>query len=129
MDKCNDLAIKCPIDKAANIFSKKWTIQIIRDLFFGKTHFKEFQEDKPKLSNKVLSERLKELESYGLIEKRIISTSPLEIEYHLTSRGHNLNKVIYELMIFILDKTEYEEYKDDTVKTNIKNSFKEALDI
>ncbi|WP_368660165.1 winged helix-turn-helix transcriptional regulator [Methanosphaera sp.] len=34
-------------------------MQIIRDLFFGKTHFKEFQEDKPKLSNKILSKKIK----------------------------------------------------------------------
>lgn len=51
----NNMTIECPIDKATNIFSKKQTIQIIRDLFFGKIHFKEFQEDKPKLSNKILS--------------------------------------------------------------------------
>ncbi|WP_353936768.1 MULTISPECIES: winged helix-turn-helix transcriptional regulator [Methanosphaera] len=43
-------------------------MQIIRDLFFGKIHFKEFQEDKPKLSNKILSKRLKELESYFLVD-------------------------------------------------------------
>lgn len=55
----NNMTIECPIDKATNIFSKKQTIQIIRDLFFGKIHFKEFQEDKPKLSNKILSKRLK----------------------------------------------------------------------
>ena len=54
--------IVCPVDRTLNLFNKKWCIQIIRDMFFGKKHFREFKEDKPKLSNKVLSSCLKELE-------------------------------------------------------------------
>lgn len=52
--------MECPINKAVELFNKKWTIQLIRDMFFGKKQFKDFQEDKPNLSNKVLSQRLKE---------------------------------------------------------------------
>lgn len=63
----------CPVDRTLNLINKKWSIQIIRDIFFGKKHFKEFQEDKPNLSNKVLSNCLKELENNGLIEKKSIS--------------------------------------------------------
>ena len=76
--------MECPINKAVELFNKKWTIQLIRDMFFGKKQFKDFQEDKPNLSNKVLSQRLKEMEEKGLIEKRIINTSPVSTEYHLT---------------------------------------------
>lgn len=74
--------MECPINKAVELFNKKWTIQLIRDMFFGKKQFKDFQEDKPNLSNKVLSQRLKEMEEKGLIEKRIINTSPVSTEYH-----------------------------------------------
>lgn len=74
--------MECPINKAVELFDKKWTIQLIRDMFFGKKQFKDFQEDKPNLSNKVLSQRLKEMEEKGLIEKRIINTSPVSTEYH-----------------------------------------------
>ena len=87
--------MECPINKAVELFNKKWTIQLIRDMFFGKKQFKDFQEDKPNLSNKVLSQRLKEMEEKGLIEKRIINTSPVSTEYHLTEYGKKLNKVIY----------------------------------
>ena len=73
-----------PIDKAVVLFNKKWTIELIRDMFFGKKQFKEFQEDKPNLSNKVLSQRLKELENNGLVEKRVLNTSPISTEYYLT---------------------------------------------
>ena len=82
--------MECPINKAVELFNKKWTIQLIRDMFFGKKQFKDFQEDKPNLSNKVLSQRLKEMEEKGLIEKRIINTSPVSTEYHLTEYGKKI---------------------------------------
>ena len=119
----------CPVDKAMELLNKKWSIQIIRDLFFGKKHFNEFKEDKPNLSNKVLSNCLKELEKNEIIEKRIISTSPTLTEYSLTEKGQALNKVIYELAIFTLEKCEYDEYKSKETKRNIKNLFKNTLKI
>lgn len=119
----------CPVDRAIGLFNKKWSIQIVRDLFFGKKHFKEFKEDKPDLSNKVLSQCLKDLEEKGLIEKRIISKSSSSTEYSLTERGLALNKVIYELAIFTLEKCDFDDYKDEKTKKTIKNNFKSTLNV
>ena len=119
--------MECPINKAVELFNKKWTIQLIRDMFFGKKQFKDFQEDKPNLSNKVLSQRLKEMEEKGLIEKRIINTSPLSTEYHLTEYGKKLNKVIYELAAFIVESPNYPEYKNN--KEELKKTFETTLNI
>ena len=60
--------IVCPVDRTLSLINKKWSIQIIRDIFFGKKHFKEFKEGKD-ISNKVLSSCLADLEKNGLIEK------------------------------------------------------------
>ena len=49
------LCKSCPIEQTVNLIQKKWLVLIIRDMFFGKTHFNQFKENKPKLSNKVLS--------------------------------------------------------------------------
>ena len=65
----NTERIVCPVDRTLNLISKKWSIQIIRDMFFGKKHFKEFKEGKD-ISNKVLSSCLADLEKNGLIEKK-----------------------------------------------------------
>lgn len=119
--------MECPINKAVELFNKKWTIQLIRDMFFGKKQFKDFQEDKPNLSNKVLSQRLKEMEEKGLIEKRIINTSPVSTEYHLTEYGKKLNKVIYELEDFIVESPNYPEYKNN--KEELKKTFETTLNI
>ena len=71
-------------------------------MFFGKKHFNEFKEDKPKLSNKVLSNCLKELEEKGLIKKIVLNTTPVTTEYCLTEYGKSMNRIVYELAMFTL---------------------------
>ena len=123
-----DPTITCPIQNAVQLFNKKWSILIIRDMFFGKKQFSEFKEGKD-ISNKVISRCLKDLEEKKIIEKRVMDTTPVTTEYHLTEAGKHLNKVLYELASFILDSNLFEEYKSPEVKESIKNQFKEALDI
>ena len=124
----NSKNIACPVDRTLNLINKKWSIQIIRDLFFGKKHFKEFKEGNPKLSNKVLSNCLKELEENGLIEKTVVNTTPVTTEYHLTEYGRSMNKVIYELAMFTLHDENDNSYSDETRKA-LKESFKKTLEI
>jgi len=120
--------IVCPVDKTLNLISKKWSIQIIRDMFFGKKHFKEFKEDKPKLSNKVLSNCLKDLEENGLIEKKVLNTTPVTTEYYLTDYGRSMNRIVYELAMFTLNDRLDNNYSDDK-REELKDTFKQALEI
>lgn len=92
----------CPIDVALKYVGKKWSIELVKDLFFGMKHFNEFLEANPKLSSKILSMRLKELEKNGIIEKKVVSVTPLSIEYCLTPKGRTLNRVVYELAVFAM---------------------------
>lgn len=118
----------CPVSKALTIINRKWSIEIIRDMFFGKKRFKEFKEEKPNLSNKVLSDCLKNLETNGVIEKKVINSSPVSTEYYLTERGKSLNKVIYELAVFALEECD-REYLEESTRMQIKENFKENLQI
>ena len=93
----------CPVDETLKIIRGKWHVLIIRDLFFGKKRFKEFKEGKPNLSNKVLTDCLKDLESNGLITKTSIEGSKIT-EYYLTGEGKRMNRIIYELAVFTLEK-------------------------
>ena len=120
--------IVCPVDVTLNLINKKWSIQIIRDMFFGKKHFKEFKEDKPQLSNKVLSNCLKELEENGLIEKVVLNTPPVTTEYYLTEYGKSMNRIVYELAMFTLYDEKDNTYSDET-RSELKNTFKEVLEI
>ena len=97
-----ECAKKCPISTALKYVGKKWSIEIVKDMFYGAKSFSEFLEVNPQLSGKVLSQRLKELEADGIITKDITSKSPLKIEYNLTEKGKKLNRVIFELAVFAM---------------------------
>ena len=116
----------CPVDQSLRLFSKKWHIQIIRDLFFGKNRFKEFKEDKPDLSNKVLTSCLKDLESNGLIGKRTFEDNSKVTEYYLTDEGKRMNKIIYELAMFTLEK---DDSPSDNKRDEIIDLFRVTLNI
>lgn len=92
-------------------------------MFFGKKRFNEFKEGKPNLSNKVLSNCLKEMEENGLITRKTNDG----IEYELTEKGLALNKVLYELAMFTLNTDINNRYYDDENKKELKKVFKEIL--
>ena len=99
----------------------------MKDLFAGKKHFNEFKEDKPKLSNVVLSDTLKYLENKGLISKNIIEDeSKRNIEYFLTDKGRKMNRILYEMVIFGLYELEG-DLRDDDFKDEIKRGYEEIL--
>ena len=102
----------CPIETAFERIGRKWAINILRDLFLGKKRFREFLEANPELSGKVLSERLKELEKDNLVKKKIVSKTPLKAEYELTERGNNLDKVLYEIIMFSMKNYSKEVFQN-----------------
>ena len=95
----------------------------MRDLFYGKSRFHEFNEDKPDLSNKVLSNCLKDMESNGLIQRIVDKCDKKNVKYILTEKGKSLNKVLYEIAMVTVDSENY----SDKLKDDLKASFKENL--
>jgi len=85
----------CPKFEAAfELLGKRWTGLLLRALLMGRHRFSEFQEMIPLISDRMLAERLKELESLGLIERRVYPETPVRIEYHLTKMGRALEPVM-----------------------------------
>jgi DNA-binding HxlR family transcriptional regulator len=115
----------CPIELSLDLITKKWVIQLVRDMLFGKTHFNEFKENKD-ITNKVLSRCLKQMEEDKLITKTVDGKNT---EYHLTSKGKALNKVVYELAMYTVNTDEYNQYYSEESKEKIRNLFKEKLDL
>ena len=85
-----------------NELSRKWAINILKSMFLGCKRFSDFLETHDGLSNRVLSDQLKRLEYHGYIEKNIVSTTPVKIEYCLTEIGRDLNKMLYEKCMFAI---------------------------
>jgi len=102
---------RCPIEVTMDQLGGKWTMPIIRDLHMGKTRFKEFLATNPDLSAKVLSTRLKELQKHGVAEKKIVSATPLLIEYRLTEKGRALGDVLLSLAAYSIHFHEEQVYR------------------
>ena len=119
----------CPIELTLDLISKKWTIQIIRDIFFGKTHFNEFKEGKPELTNKVLSRCLKQMEDNQLIVKSVNPANSKDTKYSLTKKGFLLNNILFELAMYPLKTDENNEIFDSKTKNEIEKAFKIKLNL
>jgi DNA-binding HxlR family transcriptional regulator len=88
----------CPrYHKAVELIGRRWSGAILRALFTGATRFSDLLATVPGLSDRLLSERLKELEAAGIVERRVIASTPVRVEYHLTARGRDLRPVIEAL--------------------------------
>jgi DNA-binding HxlR family transcriptional regulator len=83
---------------ALDILDGKWKIAIMCSLYERKKRFKELQRDVGKITGKMLSKELKELEINELVNRMVIDSKPVTVEYELTSYGKSLEKVIVELV-------------------------------
>ncbi len=63
----------------------------------GPLRFSEIAQSVPELSDRLLSERMKELEGRGIVERTVISGPPLRVEYELSAMGHELEPALTEL--------------------------------
>ncbi len=93
----------CPIARTLDIVGDRWTMLIVRDLFLGRTRFKQFLASSPGLPSKLLSDRLKKLEQHGLIQRVVYSQHPLRAEYRLTDNGRSLAPLLKEIVRWGLD--------------------------
>ena len=96
----------CTVYKTMNFISKKWTLLILLELYKGGKEKKRYIEIKNKMEDitpKVLSERLKELEKEGLINRKIdVSQFPFKTEYSLTKSGSDFIPIISQMKIWAL---------------------------
>jgi DNA-binding HxlR family transcriptional regulator len=85
----------CPYyQQAIELLGKRWTGLIIMILLDRPLRFNEMAEQIKVVSDRMLSERLKELEAEGVIERRVFPETPVRIEYRLTEKGRALQPVV-----------------------------------
>jgi DNA-binding HxlR family transcriptional regulator len=85
----------CPrFHHAIELIGRRWTGAILRAMLSGRTRFSDIGAAIPGLSDRLLSERLKELEAEGLVERKVYPETPVRIEYRLTEKGHSLEQAI-----------------------------------
>jgi DNA-binding HxlR family transcriptional regulator len=89
--------------QAIELIGKRWTGAILLVLMDGPLHFSEIRELVPDISDRLLSERLKELESESIVERRVIDGAPVRVEYSLTEKGAALEPVVRSLKAWAHD--------------------------
>lgn len=96
-----EAAKSCPIQfvlamqDTLNVISGKWKLQIIGSLLFGKSRrFTEIQRTIPRITPRMLSKELKELELNGIVKRTVHDTIPVLVEYELTESARQLQEVM-----------------------------------
>lgn len=84
----------CSVEKAVNLFGEKWKLLIIRTLMDGKKRFSELKRKIDTISQKVLTQNLRDLEQSGLVSRTVYPQVPPKVEYELTKLGYSLKSVI-----------------------------------
>jgi DNA-binding HxlR family transcriptional regulator len=88
----------CPLyHEAVELVGRRWTGAILRVLMDGPLRFSEIAQAVPELSDRLLSERMKELEARGIVERNVIPGPPLRVEYSLSQMGRELEPALSEL--------------------------------
>ncbi len=85
----------CPrYHHAVELIGRRWTGAVIRVLLRGRARYNELRAAVPDISDRMLSERLRELESEGVIVRVVVPETPVRVEYELTEKGRALEPVV-----------------------------------
>ncbi len=84
----------CPVAMAAEILGARRTLVLVRELVAGSTRFNELRRGVPRMSPALLSKRLKDLETAGIVMRSRVTGEPDLFEYRLTEAGRGLQPVI-----------------------------------
>jgi DNA-binding HxlR family transcriptional regulator len=95
---CQHAEAFCPqYHRAMEIVGRRWAGAILRAMLAGATRFGEIRGAIPGLTNRMLSERLKDFEAEGIVEREVIPEKPVRVEYCLTEKGRALSAAVEAL--------------------------------
>lgn len=87
----------CPVETTLLFLSSRWKVLILRDLMDGKKRFGELKKSVGSISQKVLTENLREMERFQLLTRTVYAEVPPRVEYELTPTGYSLAPILESL--------------------------------
>ena len=87
-------AIRCPAEATIQVLGGRWKVPIVWHLFTGTKRFSELHRLMPGITQKVLTQQLRELEADGVVGRKVYAEVPPKVEYSLTETGESLKPVI-----------------------------------
>ena len=85
---------------SVELVGKRWSSSILLAMARGAARFSDILSAVPGLSDRMLAQRLKELEAESLLEREVIASTPVQVRYHLTSRGSDLMRSLQPLVAY-----------------------------
>ena len=87
----------CPVEAAVDVFGGKWKALILWWLQERTWRFAELRRQIPGITEKMLTQQLRELEADGIVQRRVYPTVPPKVEYSLTEYGRSLKRALRAL--------------------------------
>lgn len=110
MDKENEIfysntcastyGVHCYVEKTLDVLGGKWSYLIIKHLFSGKKRFGELRKLLHDVNARSLTNCLRNLEEHGVINRDVIATVPVTVEYSLTEKGEDLKEIIATMYLW-----------------------------
>ncbi|MDX2127934.1 MAG: helix-turn-helix domain-containing protein [Chloroherpetonaceae bacterium] len=95
----------CPVDVTMEVIGGKWKLKILYHLKSGVKRFGELKRQISGITQKMLTQQLRELESDKVIERKVYAEVPPKVEYTLTKLGQSLSPVVHEMAKWGKEKT------------------------
>ena len=113
----------CPVACSLDILGDRWTLLIIRDLFYGRTRFKDFTASPEGIPTNILTDRLQRLLTHGIIEQIPAEDGTKRLAYRLTKKGKALGPVLKAMRDWGLawDKSTRVKFRIRASNTRLRN--------
>ena len=89
-----DNKIICPVEKTLEIIGGSWKVRILSELFTGTKRFNELKKCVNGITQKMLTQQLRDLENQGMINRKVYAVVPPKVEYSLTDLGMSLKPIL-----------------------------------
>jgi DNA-binding HxlR family transcriptional regulator len=107
----SDRRLTCEVETTLKVIGGRWKVLIIRELITGVKRFGELQRALPGITQKMLTQQLREMEEDGIIHRQVYAQIPPKVEYTLTPLGESLKPILYAMHEWAVEhlsaKTEY----------------------
>ncbi len=87
----------CGLARALELVGERWSLLVVRDLLLGPKRFTDLMRGLPKMPASILSARLNELESAGVVQRRVLAELDASVVYELTEYGAELDQILLQL--------------------------------
>jgi len=99
--KKQNVRSECPVSISLEVFGDRWSLLVVRDLMIrGFRTFKEFQQSGEGIATNILTDRLRKLQSAGIVEAGWDQNDKRSVNYRLTEKGIDLAPVLLELLLW-----------------------------